>query len=314
MSVRPPHVSIIVPAYNAAATLGAALDSALAQTYRDFELLAVDDGSTDNTAAILDRYGESIRVIRQANAGLSAARNAAMKVARGDLAAFLDADDLWLPEMLERTVAVLDSDPACVLAFTDLTLIDSRGVPLSSSLVGHGKDHAPTLDEMLHSLWPIMPSAVVMRRAVLERIGGFNEEFRSYGYEDAWCWMLAREQGEFRFIPEKLVKWRYALFPNPLKIARGYPHSVQLFSQLVRERYGVSATPLVTSRRRAARSIVGYIGLTALRDGDRRVAREAFSYALKLDRWRMKNYLRWMRTFLPPALARCLTGSTRPAA
>src|SRR6185312_7875285 len=67
MSVRPPHVSIIVPAYNAAATLGAALDSALAQTYRDFELLAVDDGSTDNTAAILDRYGESIRVIRQAN-------------------------------------------------------------------------------------------------------------------------------------------------------------------------------------------------------------------------------------------------------
>lgn len=300
-----------MPAYNAAATIGEAIDSALAQTFRDFELIVVNDGSTDRTGEILKAYGERIRLISQANAGLSAARNAALKDARGEYVAFLDADDIWAPSMLEGTTAVLDADPSCVLVYTDLAIIDSRGEPLHTSLVGADKAHAPTLSEMLASLWPIMPSAVVMRRAVLEECGGFSEEFRSYGYEDAWCWIRAREYGDFRYIPERLVKWRYSLFPRALKRPGGNPESAQIFARLVDERYGVSVAPLVKSRLRAARSICGYIGLTALRDGDRRRAREAFAYALWLDRWRVKNYLRWLRTWLPKGIARALTGSTR---
>ncbi len=299
-----------MPAYNAAATIGEAIDSALAQTFQDFELIVVDDGSIDGTGQILKEYGERICIITQANAGLSAARNAALRVARGEYVAFLDADDLWAPSMLERTTTVLDAEPSCVLVYTDLAIIDSRGAPLNTSLVGADKAHAPTLDEMLTSLWPIMPSAVVMRRAVLEECGGFSEEFRSYGYEDAWCWMLAREHGEFHYVPERLVKWRYSLFPRALKRPGGNPESAQIFARLVKARFGVSVAPLVRSRLRAARSICGYIGLMAMREGDRRRAREAFAYALWLDRWRVKNYLRWLRTWLPEGIARTLTGST----
>ncbi len=300
-----------MPAYNAAATIGEAIDSALAQTFPGFELVVVNDGSTDRTGEILAHHGDRIRTIAQPNAGLSAARNAALKITRGEYIAFLDADDIWLPTMLERTTAILDAEPFCVLVYTDLAIIDSRGAPLNTSLVGADKAHSPTLDEMLTQLWPIMPSAVVMRRSVLEKCGGFNEEFRSYGYEDAWCWIRTREHGEFHYIPERLVKWRYSLFPHPLKTPGGHPESAQVFARLVHERYGVSVAPLVKSRMRAARSICGYIGLTALRDGDRRRAREAFEYALRLDRWRLKNYLRWLRTWLPEGMARVLTGSTR---
>jgi glycosyltransferase involved in cell wall biosynthesis len=308
---KAPKVSIIMPAFNAAATVADAVDSALQQTYRDFELLVVDDGSTDPTSEILAQYADQIRVIHQPNAGLSAARNAALRIAQGDYVAFLDADDIWLPTMLERTVAALEQDPSSVLVYTNLAVVDSKGAPLGTALIAPALAHAPSLTELLTSLWPIMPSAVVMRRAVLEKCGGFSEAFRSYGYEDAWCWIRAREYGGFRYIPECLVKWRFSLFPLALKKPGGDRRSSALFARLVRQRYGVSAAPLVRSRLRAARSISGFIGLKALRDGDKTRAREAFRLALRLDRWRLKNYLRMLRTYMPNGLARALTGSTR---
>src|SRR5579863_3179830 len=302
-------VSVVIPAYNAAVTIAEAVDSALAQTLPPLEIIVVNDGSTDSTARILEAYGDRIRIISQANAGLSCARNAALRIARGDYIAFLDADDLWAPQMLARTVPFLDNDPDCALVFTDLALIDSNGRTLNTSLVGESA-HAPTLAQMLTRLWPIMPSAVVMRRSVLDRFGGFCEEFRTYGYEDAWCWMRAREHGHFHYVAEPLVMWRFSLFPHPLKTGGGSPESARIFTRLVRERYGVSAEPLIRSRHRAPRSILGYIGLTALRDGDAGLARMAFRRALTIDPFRLRNYLRFMRTFLPHGLARALSGRT----
>lgn len=300
-------VSVIIPAYNAAVTIAEAIDSALAQTLPPLEIIVVNDGSTDSTAQILDRYGDRIRVISQPNAGLSCARNAALRIARGEYIAFLDADDIWAPQMLARTVPFLDAEPECALVFTDLALIDSNGRTLNTSLVGEFAK-APTLAQMLTRLWPIMPSAVVMRRSVLAQFGGFCEEFRSYGYEDAWCWMRAREHGHFHYVAEALVRWRFSLFPRPLKKSGGSPESARIFTRLVRERYGVSAAPLIRSRHRAPRSILGYIGLTALRDGDTALARMAFRRALSIDRLRIRNYLRFMRTFLPHGMARALSG------
>ncbi|MGH7836625.1 MAG: glycosyltransferase family 2 protein, partial [Candidatus Binataceae bacterium] len=212
-----PRVSVIVPVFNGAATVGEAIASVLAQSYRDFELIVVDDGSTDATADVLARYAGAIKLITRANGGISAARNSGMRAATGEYVALLDCDDVWMPAMLEQTVAALDAAPHCVLAYTDLAVTDSEGSALDTALVGPLSAHAPTLDEMLTRLWPIMPSAVVIRRRVLEAIGGFAEEFRSYGYEDAWCWMRARELGEFCYIPERLVQWRFSAYPRPLK-------------------------------------------------------------------------------------------------
>jgi glycosyltransferase involved in cell wall biosynthesis len=306
-----PRVSVIIPAYNAIATLDAAIGSVLAQTYPDFELIVVNDGSSDGTAEVLRGYGDRIRVIEQENGGAASARNAALEIARGDYIAFLDADDLWKAELLAKLVPVLDADQNCVLAYADLEIIDSNGNSLNTSLIGETNAHAPTLDEMLRRVWPIMPSAVVMRKSVLEAIGGFCAEFKSCTYEDLYCWMRAREYGHFVYVPERLAQWRFSLYPRRLKRRGGVAaHNREVFERLVRERWGVTIAPLIDSRVRAPRSILGYIGLTAMRDGDLKRAREAFRYALELDPRRVKNYFRLARTYLPARLARALSGRT----
>ncbi|MBE3604162.1 glycosyltransferase [bacterium] len=307
------RVSAIIPVYNGAATVADAIRSALAQTFSALEIIVVDDGSTDSTPAVLEQFGDRIRVIRRPNGGISAARNQGAAAAAGEYLAFLDADDLWEPQMVERCAAALDAHPECVMAFANLALVDSDGRDLGARLIGSGFDHAPTLEEMLVRLWPIMPSAVMVRRSAYDTVGGFCEEFRSYGFEDVVFWLRLRELGAFRFVPERLVRWRFALYPRPLKEAWNRPEAVTLFDQILRERYGVSAGVMIAGRARASRSILGYIGLRALGRGDRAAAREAFRRALKLDPWRMRNLMRYLRTYLPPALARALSGRTGAA-
>jgi glycosyltransferase involved in cell wall biosynthesis len=305
------RVSVVVPVYNGAATIAEAIDSALAQTCASREVIVVNDGSTDATVDVLRPYAGCVRVIDRPNGGIAAARNTGVAAAIGEYLAFLDCDDIWMPTMVERAIAALDADPACVLAYSNCAVVDSDGRDLRSALIGAGADHAPTLDEMLARLWPIMPSAVVMRRATFDACGGFSEEFRSYGFEDVIFWLRAREQGPFHYIPECLVKWRFALFPRPLKTGWHKPEARITFDRMLRERYGVSADRLLAARARANRSLLGYIGLRALRDGDRKLAREAFRRALQTNPRRMKSILRYLKTYLPLRVARALSGRTR---
>lgn len=307
------RVSAIIPVYNGAATIAEAIDSALAQTYSGLEVIVVNDGSTDATAEVLRRYEGRVKVIERPNGGIAAARNTGVEAASGEYLAFLDCDDIWAPQMVERAVTALDADPACVLAYANCAVIDSDGHDLRSALIGTGVDHAPTLDEMLSRLWPIMPSAVVMRRATFDACGGFPEEFRSYGFEDVIFWLRAREEGAFHYLSECLVKWRFSLFPRPLKTGWRKPEACITFDRILRERYGVGADRLLAARARANRSILGYIGLRALRGGDRATAREAFRRALQLDPLRLKNILRYIKTYLPLRMARALSGRTRAA-
>src|SRR5271168_5507609 len=129
------RVSAIIPVYNSAATIAEAVDSALAQTMRDLEVIVVDDGSLDDTATILGGYRDRVRLIAQENRGPAAARNAAVRVASGEYLAFLDADDRWMPTMVERCVAALESAPQCVLAYSNLALVDSSGNALGAALI-----------------------------------------------------------------------------------------------------------------------------------------------------------------------------------
>jgi glycosyltransferase involved in cell wall biosynthesis len=297
--------------YNGAATIAEAIDSALAQSYRDLEVIVVNDGSTDATAEVLRRYEGRIRVIDRKNGGIAAARNTGVAASQSEYLAFLDCDDIWAPTMVERTVAALDDNRDCVLAYTNCAVIDSDGHDLRSALVGAGVDHAPTLDEMLSRLWPIMPSAVIMRRSTFDACGGFSEEFRSYGFEDVIFWLRVREQGAFHYLPECLVKWRFSLFPSPLKTRWRKPEACITFDRILRERYGISSDRLLAARARANRSILGYIGLRALRDGNRASAREAFRRALQMKPTRVKSILRYLKTYLPLGMARALSGRTR---
>jgi glycosyltransferase involved in cell wall biosynthesis len=303
------RVSAIIPVFNGSATIRQAIDSVLDQCTAECELIVVDDGSTDSTPAIIDSYGDRIHQVWQSNAGPAAARNAGVRNARGEYLAFLDADDRWLPEMLKLASTVLDSDPDCVLAYGNLLMVDSDGCSLGTYLIGKEYEHAPSLEEMLARMWPIMPSAALIRRSAFDDCGGFVEDFRGAGFEDTFLWLRLREHGHFRYISQPLAAWRFSWFPQPLKV-RPFRRDPQTFARLVRHRYGVDPSRLVGARLRATRSILGYAGLRALQRGDRRLARRAFGGALKLDPLRARNIFRFFRTFLPLRLARSLSGRT----
>src|SRR5579864_1877976 len=131
-----PRVSVIIPIYNGAATIERALKSVFEQTFSDFEIVVVDDGSTDDTPSVLAKFGDRIRMILQSNRGFPGARNAGAAASRGDFIALIDHDDQWLPRKLELTVAALDSDPGASLVYSDLFVVNEAGEESRSSPIG----------------------------------------------------------------------------------------------------------------------------------------------------------------------------------
>src|SRR5437899_1892369 len=166
-----PFVSVVIPVFNGAASISRAITSVLAQDFADFEIVVVNDGSTDTTRHALRPFAARIRLIDQTNAGPAVARNAGIAAARGKYIAFLDADDAWLPAKLGLLVAALQRDSSAVLAFSDVVPIDANGRQVAPSLLPAPLTHAPSLDEMLPRWWPIYPSAVVIKRATVLACG-----------------------------------------------------------------------------------------------------------------------------------------------
>ena len=135
---EPGLVSVLIPSYNRAYILATALDSVLAQTYRPMEVIVVDDGSRDDTRAVVARYGDRVRYIHQDNGGLAAARNTGLAAARGEFIAFEDSDDAWLPWKLKVQVAVLRRFPEVALTWTDMTAIDEQGTLIAERYLRTG--------------------------------------------------------------------------------------------------------------------------------------------------------------------------------
>lgn len=312
------RVSVVIPVFNAAATISRAVTSVLAQRFEwDFaagdragdqvEVIVVNDGSTDASAEILRGFGDRIRVIDQPNRGAAAARNAGAAAAYGEYLAFLDADDAWLPHKLAATVPILDRNPVVVLVFSDAIPVDANGAPVGESYVPTDCAHAPTMAEMLERWWPIIPSTAVMRIATFSACGGFLEEFRAAAYEDPYLFLVAREHGEFAYVAERLVQYRYESAGMRMEKYKRYR---EVFIRRVRERYGDAACGLIRGTRRAYASALGYEGLTAMQSGDLAAARRYFARALREQPLDVKTALRMARTFLPLKLARALSGRT----
>jgi len=110
-------VSVIIPVYQSANTIAEAIDSVLSQTFKDFEIIVVDDGSTDSLEEVLSKYGEKIKLIKQKRLGVSASRNKGIKNSSGEIVAFLDADDIWLPNKLSQQLALFNLNPHLGVVF-----------------------------------------------------------------------------------------------------------------------------------------------------------------------------------------------------
>lgn len=198
-----PRVSVIIPAYNAAWCVRRAVDSVLAQDYRDFELIVVDDGSRDDTAAILATYGAALRVVSKPNGGLSSARNAGIAVARGDYLAFLDADDWWLPGKLARQAALLDGRPEVLFCSCTTSVRTPDGRPLPDWRCGQGEGRALEDIFAVNAFVAGSGSAVMARRSGFARVGGFDEALRSL--EDIDMWMRLAALGDYACLDEPLA-------------------------------------------------------------------------------------------------------------
>ena len=232
-----PRVSVILPAYNAADTIGQALESAFAQSFTDYEVIVIDDGSTDRLEAAIAPYRDRVRLIRQRNRRISGAKNAGAAQACGEYLAFLDADDIWMPERLARTVAVLEADPRCVLVSCGAATIDKDGTPSAEYSIGRSANLTPGLAEIVSGQAQIKVSSILIRRAIFERIGGFDEAAfgRLRGGEDLYLYALAREHGTIRLVPEALMKYRAGLMRNRMW---RYERGRRILIRKWRRRYG----------------------------------------------------------------------------
>ncbi|MGI4798693.1 MAG: glycosyltransferase family 2 protein [Janthinobacterium lividum] len=197
----PPEVTVVVPAYNIAAYIDDCMDSILSQHFTDLECWVVDDGSTDATAArVQARTDPRIKLIRQANAGVSEARNAGLAQARGRYVMFLDGDDLLHPQALGRLVASLDAHPAAAATFGTLVKIlqDGRLFPGQKALAHHRYPSGNVLAQMIEENFLANGGHVLVRTAAARTVGGFDEALRLSEDWEFWCRLAA--SGEFIFI------------------------------------------------------------------------------------------------------------------
>lgn len=303
---RVQRVSIVIAVYNGAPTVGRALASVFAQTYADYEVIVVNDGSTDDTAAVLARFGDRIRLITQGNRGLSAARNAGVRASTGEYVAFLDDDDEWMPEKLARCVPVLDADRDCALVYTLALKVDPQGRPMGTDARPDGAE-SPTMNEMLAHPWNVVPSQFVVRRDVFERAGGFHERFIT-SCEDLYFLLGAREFGHFRCVPEPLVrKETRPLYPKALE----REPECDLFVELVHERYGSSADGLIDGFRRSRVKVLRHLGRVLIDEGRPDDARRCLARVLHYEPASPRAYYRYLKTFIAPRAPRT-SSSDRP--
>ena len=195
-----PTVSVIIPTYNRADFLKEAIESVLAQTFRDVELLVIDDGSTDRTRDVLDGYGACLRPIFQANCGVSSARNAGIRAAQGRYIALLDSDDLWLPKKLAAQIAVMEAQPHIPLCHTEEIWI-RRGVRVNQ-MKKHQK-HGGYIFPHCLPFCVISPSSALIRRAIFDEVGYFDEALPAC--EDYDLWLRITKIHPVHFIETPLI-------------------------------------------------------------------------------------------------------------
>ncbi len=201
-------VSVIIPTYNAPAFLVEAVEAVLAQTYRDYELIVVDDGSGPETRAALGPYMDRIRYVYQENTGIAGARNRGLKEAEGNYIAFLDHDDLWLPRNLEKQVARATERPEAGLVYCDFVLfVDTPegrrdlGDPFAKKCKPEGDVFAALFESNF-----VNTLAILCKRECFEKLGGFDPGYRLI-LEYEMALRIAREY-DFAYVPEVLAKYR----------------------------------------------------------------------------------------------------------
>ncbi len=206
-----PRVSIIIPVYNSDKTISEALESVAAQTYTDYEIIVVNDGSSDQSESVIKKYMRppfDITYVEQINKGAAAARNTGLRLAKGEFVAFLDADDLWDKNRLAAAIQTMDADPQTGLVFSDMRHMVDGALVHASYLHERGYRHLSSgriYDNLLKENFIFTPT-VTLRRDVLKEVGYFDESLPIT--EDYDLWLRITRQYPVHYIDRPLVTRR----------------------------------------------------------------------------------------------------------
>jgi glycosyltransferase involved in cell wall biosynthesis len=294
-------VSAIIPTYNRGYIVGKAIDSILNQTYDNIEVIVVDDGSTDNTLEKLKEYGDRIRVVSQTNSGPAAARNHGIAVSRGEIIAFLDSDDIWLPTKIERQVSLLESVPnsvPCCLCNGITTTPGAKWSAFDMGLFYPDCEEGLWLNvtEVLATRFILFCQLVAIRRDALERAGYFDPSLRFM--EDYDLALRLSLEGPWGFIQEPLAAMN--LIPEDSLTLKVLKEQVCHAEYTLKTREHVFATLqskdknatglayLNQAIKRARRELWG----ARLRESNRRGVQVVGNFFKRLERYRMAIYRR----------------------
>jgi GT2 family glycosyltransferase len=311
-----PLVSVIIAAYNAEQYLAEALDSVAAQTFQNFEVIVVDDGSTDRTADIVAGYSQ-VHCLHQPNRGQPAARNAGIRAARGKYIAFLDADDLWLPSKLEKQVNFLMSHADVDWIYSDAIVVDAENrtaiCKVGERLTLH---EGPILRELLLCSFIASPTPLIKREVFADAVL-FDESPNAKIGEDWKMWLRIAERHPVAVIREALAVVR--IHGQSMTQAVGAQAMYESKRRIIEDSVARNAESLHGVESRALSALATAGGLRELRMGRGHAARAMFMKAIRKQPLDLRTYAYLAAACLPPTLltalgkyARRLRGKPRP--
>ena len=295
---REPLVSVVIPTYNNAGLVGEAVESVLAQTYRRKEIIVVDDGSTDGTAARLEKFGSMMTLIRQEHLGPPAARNAGIRKCSGELVGFLDSDDLWMPEKLERCVPMFEKSPGAGVVYTALR-IHEIDTGQRYRLPQYSLSGSIARDLFLECRG-VNTSTLLVRRSCFDVVGLFDEElFRAQDWD---LMVRLAEAFEYVHVPEVLTERR--LHRGSLSVT--HRHLYKKYNLRVLEKALARKPSLYADLKQDAFSRAHFrFGMDHYADCRMRAARGEFAVSMRY-RWNWKAFDYFMRACLPGFVVRPL--------
>jgi len=309
-----PEVSVVIPAYNAGATITAALSSAFAQTYSDFEVIVVDDGSTDDTSQRIAEWSDRLVAIYQPNAGPARARNEAIARARGRLIAFLDADDVWLPHKLAHQVAYFQRFPETGLLHAAMVVRDAaeeaaRETLDSGPLQYDSLPPRRAFAELFHCDVDVNTLTVMVPRAILLELGGFDERRELY-VEDWDLWLRIAARCDVGFLPVPLAVHRPggSMSSAVEKTFRGQELVIAKSAPLCAGACARHAGDADACVRERLHKLYRELGYERFWNGEPEQARQAFARAYAIRPLDIRSRFYYAGTFLDRSWLRPLSG------
>ncbi len=290
-----PLVTAIIPAYNGVSRyLEQAIQSVLAQTYRDVELIVVDDASTDETARLVLRYPQARYVRRAVNGGQAVARNDGARLAKGGYLAFLDQDDLWKPTIIEETVRIMEDHPQVAVVHCDGYQVNEAGEILEYDAA---IKHTDSITQLLRGGHDVATSGSLFRKTCFDSVGGYDEHLPVWEDIDLAVRLFQR--------------YEILHHPHPLYCHRLYAHNAsrEIPSERAlvgRKRFFEKHRPLCAPGTITAdalkQDLARYysdLGKHLIAQGNRRAAKDALISSIKLQPWNRNTFLRLLRAYFP---------------